>query len=62
MTNVSDPVALGFVASLAKPGGNITGLSSLAPELSGKRLELLKEVFPNLSRIAVLWQPGGLGA
>jgi putative ABC transport system substrate-binding protein len=62
MTNVSDPVALGFVASLAKPGGNITGLSSLAPELSGKRLELLKEVFPNLSRMAVLWQPGGPGS
>ena len=61
-TNVSDPVALGFVASLAKPGGNITGLSSLAPELSGKRLELLKEVFPNLSRMAVLWQPGGPGS
>jgi putative ABC transport system substrate-binding protein len=62
MTNVSDPVALGFVASLAKPGGNTTGLSTQAPELSGKRLELLKEVFPNLSRVAVLWQPGGPGS
>src|SRR5437870_12245837 len=49
-----DPVASGFVASLARPGGNITGLSSLAPELSGKRLELLKEVVPKLSRVAVL--------
>jgi putative tryptophan/tyrosine transport system substrate-binding protein len=50
----SDPVALGFVASLARPGGNITGLSTLGPELSGKRLELLKEVDPRLSRVAVL--------
>jgi putative ABC transport system substrate-binding protein len=48
-----DPVANGFVASLARPGGNITGLSTLAPELSGKRLELLKEVVPKLSRVAV---------
>src|SRR5215510_11177829 len=45
----SDPVTNGFVASLARPGGNITGLSSLAPELNGKRLELLKEVVPKLS-------------
>ena len=44
----------GFVASLARPGGNITGLSTLAPELSGKRLELLKEIIPKLSRVAVL--------
>ena len=43
-----------FVASLARPGGNITGLSTLAPELSGKRLELLKEIVPKLSRVAVL--------
>jgi putative ABC transport system substrate-binding protein len=49
----SDPVGNGFVASLARPGGNITGLSSLAPELSGKRLELLKEIVPKLSRVAV---------
>ena len=49
-----DPVAQGFVASLARPGGNITGLSILSPELSGKRLELLKEVLPGLSRVAVL--------
>jgi putative ABC transport system substrate-binding protein len=53
MTNVSDPVALGLVESLAKPGGNITGLSTQAPELSGKRLELLKEVSPAISRVAV---------
>lgn len=50
----NDPVANGFVASLARPGGNITGLSTLAPELSGKQLELLKEIVPKLSRVAVL--------
>jgi putative tryptophan/tyrosine transport system substrate-binding protein len=49
-----DPVGSGVVASLARPGGNVTGLSSLAPEISGKQLELLKEVFPRLSRVAVL--------
>jgi len=53
MTQVGDPVGSGFVASLARPGGNITGLSTLAPELSGKRLELLKEIIPRLSRVAV---------
>jgi putative ABC transport system substrate-binding protein len=53
MTQDTDPVANGFVASLARPGGNITGLSTLAPELSGKRLELLKEIVPSLSRVAV---------
>src|SRR5262249_46175680 len=54
---VSDPVASGLVTSLARPGGNITGLTILAPELSGKRLELLKEVVPNLIRVAALWNP-----
>jgi putative ABC transport system substrate-binding protein len=54
MTQDSDPVASGFVASLARPGGNITGLSTLAPEISGKRLELLKEIVPKLSRVAVV--------
>ena len=54
MTQVGDPVANGFVASLAQPGGNITGLSTLAPGLSGKRLELLKETISKLSRVAVL--------
>jgi putative ABC transport system substrate-binding protein len=54
MTNEGDPVGTGFVASLARPGGNITGLSALAPELNGKRLELLKEIVPNLSRVAVI--------
>jgi putative ABC transport system substrate-binding protein len=50
----NDPVGNGFVASLARPGGNITGLSALSPELSGKRLELLKEIVPKVSRVAVL--------
>ena len=50
----NDPVGSGFVTSLARPGGNITGLSSLSPELSGKQLELLKEIVPKLSRVAVL--------
>jgi putative ABC transport system substrate-binding protein len=49
----NDPVANGFIASLARPGGNITGLSTLAPEISGKQLELLKEIVPKLSRVAV---------
>jgi putative ABC transport system substrate-binding protein len=53
MTQVGDPVGSGFVASLARPGGNITGMSTLAPELNGKRLELLKEIIPKLSRVAV---------
>jgi len=52
-----DPVALGFVASLARPGGNITGVAGLGVELSGKRLELLKETVPGVSRIAALWNP-----
>ena len=51
----SDPVGSGFVASLARPGGNITGLSSLTPEITGKQLELLKDIVPRLSRVAVLW-------
>ena len=62
MPTSSDPVGDGLVASLARPGGNITGLSQMAPELGAKRLELLKEVFPKLSRpIAVLWNPDYTG-
>ncbi len=54
MAQDTDPVGNGFVASLARPGGNITGLATLAPEISGKQLELLKEIVPKLSRVAVL--------
>lgn len=57
MFGVADPVATGLVASLARPGGNITGLSQLSPELSAKRLALLKEVIPEVSRVAVLSNP-----
>jgi putative ABC transport system substrate-binding protein len=57
MTVVSDPVESDFVASLARPGGNVTGLSLMHPELSGKRLQLLKEVVPKVSRVAVLSDP-----
>ena len=59
---VSDPVALGLVDSLARPGGNITGFTTIAPELAGKRLELLKETIPKLSRVAVLWDPQNAGS
>jgi len=57
MVAVGDPVGTGLIASLAKPGGNLTGLSILAPELSGKRLELLREVVPKLSRVAAILNP-----
>ena len=57
MALVSDPVEAGLVASLARPGGNVTGLSTVSPDLSGKRLELLKETIPKVSRIAVLYDP-----
>jgi putative ABC transport system substrate-binding protein len=54
MAQDTDPIGSGFVVSLARPGGNITGLAALAPEMSGKQLELLKEIIPKLSRIAVV--------
>jgi putative tryptophan/tyrosine transport system substrate-binding protein len=57
MTVVGDPVGAGFVASLARPGGNITGLSNIAEQLSGKRLELLKEIKPKITRVAVFRNP-----
>jgi putative ABC transport system substrate-binding protein len=57
MTGGSDPVAERFVASLARPGGNVTGVSLMTPELGSKRLELLKEVVPRVTRLAVLWSP-----
>ena len=53
MSQDNDPVGNGFVTSLSRPGGNITGLATFASELSGKRLELLKEIVPKLSRVAV---------
>jgi putative ABC transport system substrate-binding protein len=56
-----DPVTDGLVTSLARPGGNVTGLSNLSPELVGKRLEQLKQAVPGVSRVAVLWQPGVMG-
>jgi putative ABC transport system substrate-binding protein len=58
---VTDAVVEGLVASLARPGGNLTGLSSMTPELSGKRLELLKEAFPRASRVDILDSKGGGG-
>jgi putative tryptophan/tyrosine transport system substrate-binding protein len=57
MGNVADPVAAGLVANLAHPGGNVTGLSALAPELDGKRLELVKETLPTITRVAWVWDP-----
>jgi putative ABC transport system substrate-binding protein len=62
MANSTDPVGTGFVASLAHPGGNITGLTGISPELNAKRLELLKEVVPGLSRVAIMWDPVVRGA
>jgi len=57
-TGVGDPVAIGLVTSLARPGGNLTGLSLLGPELVAKRLELLTQAVPGVRRVALLWQPG----
>ena len=59
---VSDPVAAGLIDSLARPGGNITGFTSIAAVLAGKRLELLKETVPKLSRVAVVWNPRDPGS
>jgi putative ABC transport system substrate-binding protein len=61
MASVSDAVRDGFVQSLARPGGNITGLTSIMPELAGKRLELLKDILPKLARVALLAHGGGAG-
>jgi putative tryptophan/tyrosine transport system substrate-binding protein len=61
LESVSDPVEQGLVANLARPGGNITGFTTIAWVLAGKRLELLKEVFPKLSRVSILWDPEAPG-
>ena len=57
MTSDADPIGMGYVASLARPGGNITGLTNNNSELSGKRLEVLKEGIPGVSRVGVIWNP-----
>src|SRR4051812_7082081 len=57
MTAVGDPIGTGLVRSLASPGGNATGLTSITPDLEGKRLELIRELVPGVARIAVLWNP-----
>ncbi|MBI3127935.1 MAG: ABC transporter substrate-binding protein [Candidatus Tectomicrobia bacterium] len=59
MASTGDALGSGLVQSLARPGGNVTGLTQMAPEMGGKRLELLKEMVPGLSRVAVLWNPRG---
>jgi putative ABC transport system substrate-binding protein len=61
MIAVGDPVATGLIASLARPGGNVTGLTSIAEALEGKRLELLRELVPTVSQVAVFWNSGNAG-
>jgi putative tryptophan/tyrosine transport system substrate-binding protein len=62
MVTTQDPVATGLIDTLARPGRNITGLTTLTRDLSGKRLELLKEIVPRMSRVAVLWNADEAGA
>jgi putative ABC transport system substrate-binding protein len=62
MSLVNDPVGTGLVASLARPGGNVTGISIMGPDLVGKQLELLKEAVPKISRVALLWNPANPGS
>src|SRR5262249_3000112 len=61
VTRVSDPVGAGLVASLARPGGNITGISTMSNEVSGKRIELLREALPGLRTLAILWNSANIG-
>jgi putative ABC transport system substrate-binding protein len=58
----TNPLGLGFIASLARPGGNVTGLSLMGPEVSGKRLQLLQEIVPGLAKVALFWDPNDPGA
>jgi len=60
--SVADPVATGLIDSLARPGGNVTGFTTVGTQLAGKRMELLKEIIPKLSRVAVLWNPDEPGS
>src|SRR5207245_4356312 len=60
MVGVADPVDAGLVSSIARPGGNVTGTSSVAAEVAGKQLELLRDIVPGVSRVAVLWNPANL--
>lgn len=57
MAVAAEPVATGIVANIARPGGNVTGLSMMAPELLGKKMQLIQELVPNISRVAILWNP-----
>jgi hypothetical protein len=61
LEHVGDPVGSGLVTSLARPGGNVTGLSNIGPDLVAKCLELLKQAVPGVDRVAVLWVRGALG-
>ena len=61
MTSVGDPVSLGLITSLARPGGNITGLTQMSPNLTGKRLELLKELLPTVTQVSFIWDPANPG-
>ena len=62
MAEVADPVAVGLIANLARPGGNITGLTTFSPDLDGKRLELVKQILPKVTRVAYIWDPANSGA
>src|ERR1051325_8920592 len=61
MAEVADPVAVGLIANLARPGGNITGLTTFSPDLDGKRLELVKQILPKVTRVAYIWDPANSG-
>jgi putative ABC transport system substrate-binding protein len=62
MVGIGDPVVSGIVASLARPGGHVTGLSLIAPDLAAKRLELAQETLPGLAHVAIIWNPNNASA